>query len=455
MNSRLNPKTSMPHTQPDFEELVQLALSHAKKQGASDAAAEVSESGGLSVSVRKGNIETVEKTQDRSLGVTVYAGNARGSASTSDLSAAAIRETVQAAWNIAKYTANDEAAGLPDEADLAVEQPDLELHRPWNISSEEAAELAIEAEAAALDYSKQITNSEGAGVDTYQGRFVLANSRGFMGGYPYSRHGMSVTAIAGKGNNMHRDYWYTSDRYPERLAKGTNVGMYAAQRALSRLSARRIGTGKYPVLFEAPLALGLLGALTQAISGGALYRKSTFLLDSLGKQVMADHLQISENPFIKGALGSSAFDDEGVQTRARQLLTDGILNGYLLSTYTARKLGMRTTGNAGGSHNLLLSSSLTRRTDDLPAMLKKMGTGILVTELIGQGVNYVTGDYSRGAFGYWVENGEIQHAITEFTIAGNLRDIFLNIVGVGSDVITRGSKTTGSILIDSMAIAGQ
>ncbi len=455
MNSRLKPKSVMSHSQPDFEELVQFALRHAKKQGASDAAAEVSESGGLSVSVRKGKIETVEKTQDRSLGVTVYAGQARGSASTSDLSEAAIAETVEAAWNIAKYTANDEAAGLPAQADLATEQPDLELYRPWHITSEQAAKLAIEAEAAALDYSPQITNSEGAGVDTYQGRFVLANSRGFMGGYPYSRHGMSVTAIAGKGNNMHRDYWYTSDRYPERLANGPEVGVYAAQRALSRLSARRVATGRYPVLFEAPLALGLLGALTQAISGGALYRKSSFLLDSLDKQVMADHLQISENPFIKGALGSSAFDDEGVRTRARQLLTDGVLNGYLLSTYTARKLGMQTTGNAGGSHNLLLSSSLTDPDDDLRAMLRKMGKGILVTELIGQGVNYVTGDYSRGAFGYWVEHGEIQHAITEFTIAGNLKDMFMNIVGIGSDTITRGSKTTGSILIEAMAIAGQ
>lgn len=443
-----------PNSQSNFEELVQLALKHAGKLGASSAAAEVSESSGLAVSVRKGSVETVEQTNDRSLGVTVYAGQSRGSASTSDLSAKAIAETVEAAWNIAKYTAADPAAGLPEPELLATHLPDLALHKSWDISADEAVRLAIEAEQGALGYSKEITNSEGASIDISEGRFVFANSLGFMGGYPYSRHGISVAAIAGKGDHMQRDYWYTSNRYPERLAKGHDVGVYAAQRALSRLSARRIPTGKYPVLFEAPLALGLIGALTQAISGGALYRKSSFLLDSLGKPVMAEHIQIHEDPYIPGAMGSSAFDDEGVQTQTRDLVQDGILQGYLLSSYTARKLGMQSTGNAGGSHNLLLSSTLTEASDDLDAMLRKMGTGLLVTELIGQGVNYVTGDYSRGAFGYWVENGQIQHAVQEITIAGNLKDMFMQMVAVGNDVITRGAKTSGSILIESMAVAG-
>lgn len=438
-----------------FRELVTDALKHAKSLGASDAAAEVSESKGLSVSVRNQDIETVEQTRDRSMDVTVFAGTRRGSASTSDFSAQALRETVEAAWHIARYTAEDPAAGLPDADCLARDLRDMDLHHPWDITVEQAADMAIRAERAARELSALITNTDGASTDTNEGHFVLGNTRGFLGGYAFSRHSMSVAPIAGRGANMQRDYWYTTARAGKDLADPAAVGRYAAQRTLARLSARRIKTGRFPVLFEAPLAVGLLGALVQATSGGALYRKSSFLLDSLGKSVMADHVDVREDPTIRGAMGSSSFDAEGVRTQARDVVTAGVLNGYFLSTYTGRKLGMPTTGNAGGSHNLFLTSRLTRPQDDLNAMLKKMGTGLLVTELIGQGVNYVTGDYSRGAFGYWVKDGVIQHAVEEITIAGNMADMFRQIVAVGSDVITRGSKSTGSILIEGMSIAGQ
>jgi PmbA protein len=440
---------------PIFEDLVTQALKHAKGLGASDAAAEVSEGRGLAVSVRKGHVETVEQTRDRSLDVTVFAGQRRGSASTSDFSTKALRETVEAAWHIARYTAEDPAAGLPEADQLAIGVKNkLQLHHPWALSVEEATRLAVEAERAALVTDKRITNTDGAGVDTHEGHFVLGNSRGFLDGYAYSRHGLSVSPIAGRGHSMQRDYWYTSDRRADRLADPAAVGRYAAERALARMSAKRIPTGHFPVLFEAPLALGLLGALTQATSGGALYRQTSFLLDSLGRQLFPTHINVLEDPHIKGAMGSSPFDEEGVKTHARDVIRAGVLQGYFLSTYTARKLGMVTTGNAGGSHNLVLRSSQTHKKDDFQAMLRKMGTGLLVTELIGQGVNYVTGDYSRGAFGYWVQNGEIQHAVEEITIAGNLKDMFAQIVAVGADTITRGSKTTGSILIERMAIAG-
>ncbi len=440
---------------PIFEDLVTQALKHAQSLGASDAASEVSEGQGLAVSVRKGHVETVEQTRDRSLDVTVFAGQRRGSASTSDFSTKALRETVEAAWHIARYTAEDPAAGLPEADQLAIGVKNkLQLHHPWALSVEEATRLAVEAERAALATDKRITNTEGAGVDTHEGHFVLGNTRGFLDGYAYSRHGLSVSPIAGRGHSMQRDYWYTSDRRADRLADPAAVGRYAAERALARLSARRIPTGHFPVLFEAPLALGLLGALTHATSGGALYRQTSFLLDSLGRQLFPTHISVLEDPHIKGAMGSSPFDEEGVKTQAREVINAGVLQGYFLSSYTARKLGMVTTGNAGGSHNLVLRSSQTRKKDDFEAMLRKMGTGLLVTELIGQGVNYVTGDYSRGAFGYWVQNGQIQHAVEEVTIAGNLKDMFAQIVAVGADTITRGSKTTGSILIERMSIAG-
>jgi len=446
--------TPFTHTQDQLKQLARDMLALAREQGASDAAVEISEGGGLSVSVRKGNIETIEQNKDKGLGITVYFGQRRGNASTSDFSPASLKATVEAATNIARFTAEDDCAGLPD-ADLIETAPrDLRLFYPWQIATEEAVELARRCEAAAFAVDKRITNSEGASVYVQQSHFVAGNSRGFLAGYPFSRHTISVAPIAGKGNQMQRDDWYTSSRDPKQLAQPEKVGRYAAERALARLNARKLSTRTCPVLFEAPLAAGLLGAFVQATSGGALYRKSTFLLDMLGKQVFPSHIQVVEDPHLIGGVGSAPFDDEGVKTVRRKVIKDGVLQGYFLSSYAARKMGMQTTGNAGGSHNLEIVSTDTRRTDDFEGMLRKLGTGLLVTELMGQGVNYVTGDYSRGASGYWVENGVIQYPVEEITIAGNMRDMFQQIVAVGTDTLVRGNKTTGSILIEKMVIAG-
>jgi PmbA protein len=442
------------HSVDQFQQITQDMLRIAKEKGATDAAVEVSEGGGLSISVRKSKIETIEQNRDKGIGITVYIGKKRGNASTSDFSRKSLEDTVDAAYNIARFTAEDDCAGLPD-ADLLQMQPqDLKLFYPWLITAEEAIDLACRTEAATFAVDKRITNSEGAGVHAQQSHFVSANSRGFMGGYAFSRHTVSVAPIAGKGAKMQRDHWYSSQRNAKKLASPEAIGQYAAERALARLNARTLDTRKCAVLFDAPLAAGLLGSFVQAVSGGALYRKSSFLLDSLGKQVFPTHLQINEDPHIIGGTGSSPFDDEGVKTEKRDVVVNGVVNGYFLSTYTARKLGMKTTGNAGGSHNLSLTSTLTKRSDNFAQMLKKMGTGLLVTELMGQGVNYVTGDYSRGASGYWVENGVIQYPVEEITIAGNMRDMFMQIVAVGADTLTRGTKSTGSILIESMTIAG-
>lgn len=446
--------TPFTHTQDQLKQLARDMLALAREQGASDAAVEISEGSGLSVSVRKGNIETIEQNKDKGLGITVYFGQRRGNASTSDFSADSLKATVEAASNIARFTAEDDCAGLPD-ADLIETAPrDLRLFYPWPISTEEAVELGQRCEAAAFAVDKRITNSEGASVYVQQSHFVAANSRGFLGGYPFSRHTISVAPIAGKGNGMQRDDWYTSSRDPKQLAAPEKVGRYAAERALARLHARKLNTRTCPVLFEAPLAAGLLGAFVQAVSGGALYRKSTFLLDMLGKPVFPSHIQVVEDPHLIGGVGSAPFDDEGVKTVRRKVVSDGVLQGYFLSSYTARKMGMPTTGNAGGAHNLEIVSTATRRTDDFEGMLRKLGTGLLVTELMGQGVNYVTGDYSRGASGYWVEQGVIQYPVEEITIAGNMRDMFQQIVAVGTDTLVRGNKTTGSILIENMVIAG-
>jgi PmbA protein len=446
--------TPFTHTQDQLKQLARDMLALAREQGASDAAVEISEGSGLSVSVRKGNIETIEQNKDKGLGITVYFGQRRGNASTSDFSADSLKATVEAASNIARFTAEDDCAGLPD-ADLIETAPrDLRLFYPWPISTEQAVELGQRCEAAAFAVDKRITNSEGASVYVQQSHFVAANSRGFLGGYPFSRHTISVAPIAGKGNGMQRDDWYTSSRDPKQLAEPEQVGRYAAERALARLNARKLNTRTCPVLFEAPLAAGLLGAFVQAVSGGALYRKSTFLLDMLGKPVFPSHIQVVEDPHLIGGVGSAPFDDEGVKTVRRKVISDGVLQGYFLSSYTARKMGMPTTGNAGGAHNLEIVSTATRRTDDFEGMLRKLGTGLLVTELMGQGVNYVTGDYSRGASGYWVEQGVIQYPVEEITIAGNMRDMFQQIVAVGTDTLVRGNKTTGSILIENMVIAG-
>ncbi len=456
------PLSGFQYSRAQFEELVDLALSHAKQLGAADAGAEVSEGAGLSVSVRKGELENVERNRDKSLGVTVYLGQRRGNASTSDFSAAAVRQTVQAAYDIARFTAEDPVAGLPDPDDVADSYPELDLFHPWAITSDEAVKIALACEDAAFATSRKITNSEGAGVSAQQSHFFTAHMRGgergrpgiFSGGYASSRHSLSVAPIAGKGAAMQRDYWYSSQRNPLDLATPQAVGRYAAERTLARLNGRKIATTECPVLFESPLAAGLLGAYVQATSGGALYRKTTFLADSLGKRVMAKHLDILEDPHIIGGKGSAPFDDEGVRTVRRKVLSAGKVQGYFLSTYSARKLGMRTTGNAGGSHNLTLSSRLTQPGDDLDAMLRKLGRGLFVTELMGQGVNYVTGDYSRGASGYWVEDGRIAYPVHEITIAGNLRDMFMGIEAVGADAYSYGAKTVGSILVNRMKVAG-
>ncbi|MEY2953712.1 MAG: hypothetical protein RLZZ401_1799 [Pseudomonadota bacterium] len=437
-----------------FEDLVDTALGHAKKIGATNAGAEASEGCGLSVSVRKGDLETVERNRDKSLGVTVYIGHRRGNASTSDFSRQAIHQTVQAAYDIARFTAEDPMAGLPDEADIAQTHADLDLFHPWSVSSAQAAELALECEAAALGVSKKIGNSEGAGVSAQQSHFFSAHTHGFRGGYASSRHSLSVAPIAGKGRDMQRDAWYTSQRSALEMASPQAVGRYAAERALSRLKARKIATTECPVLFESPLAAGLLGAYVQATSGGALYRKTSFLQDSLGKRVLPKHIDITEDPNLLRGKGSSPFDDEGVQTHARKVAQAGVVQGYFLGTYSARKLGMKTTGNAGGSHNLTMTSRLTRPGDDLDAMLKKLGTGLFVIELMGQGVNYVTGDYSRGASGFWVENGEIAYPVQEITIAGNLKTMLQGMEAVGADAYNYGAKTVGSILVNRMKLAG-
>ena len=450
-----HPLPGFSYSRADFEDLVDSAIAHARKLGASDAAADASESAGLSVSVRKGELENVERNRDKSLGVTVYLGTRRGNASTSDFSPQAVQRTVQAAYDIARFTAQDPFAALPDEADIASgPAPDLDLFHPWNIDSDRATQLALACEAAALQRDARITNSEGAVVSAQQSHFFSAHTHGFHGGYASSHHSLSVAPIAGTGDEMQRDAWFSSKRCPDELASPQTIGIYAADRALSRLHARKIPTTECPVLFEAPLAAGLLGTFVQATSGGALYRKSTFLLDSLGQQVFPQHLHIDEDPFVPRGKGSSPFDAEGVSVRARRVVDSGKVGGYFLSSYTARKLGMRTTGHAGGSHNLVLHSSLTRPGDDLPAMLQKLGTGLFVIELMGQGVNYVTGDYSRGASGFWVENGQIAFPVHEITIAGNMRDMFMGIEAVGADAYTYGAKTTGSVLINRMMVAG-
>jgi len=451
------PSTGFAYSREQFQQLIEDALERARKLGATDAAAEVSEGAGLSVSVRKGKLENVERNRDKTIGVTVYLGQRRGNASTSDFSSEALSRTVQAAYDIARHTAEDPAAGLPDQADLAkgkAARRDLDLFHPWAIDAEAAAELSRRCEAAALEVDPRITNSEGAGVSAQQSHFWAGNSRGFSGGYASSRHSLSVSPIAGRGNDMQRDFWYTSERDARDLAKPEAVGRYAAERALSRLKSRKIATCEVPVLFENTLAAGLLGAYVQATSGGALYRRATFLLDSLGKPIFPKHIQVTEDPHILKGKGSAPFDDEGVLTRKRQVVKNGVAQGYFLSSYSARKLGMKTTGHAGGSQNLTMSSKLTDPKDNLKAMLKKLGTGLFVTELMGQGVNYVTGDYSRGAAGYWVEKGVIQYPVHEITIAGHLGEMFQQIVAVGADAYTYGSKTVGSVLLEKMKIAG-
>jgi PmbA protein len=441
-------------TQARLGELASEVLQIARELGASDCACEASESVGLSVTTRKGKVETIENTRDKGLGITVYLGQKRGHSSTSDFAGAAIRQAVQAAHDIARHTAEDTAAGLPDAEELEREPIDLDLFHPWAIGSERAIEIARVAEDAAFGVSKQIVNSEGANVHSSCDQFVLANSRGFLAGYPQSRHSISVAPIARGRGGMQRDDWYSSARSEAGLADPQAIGRYAAQRALARLGARKLSTRRCPVLFEAPLACGLLGNFVHAASGGALYRKASFLVDRLGTRLFADHVRVHEDPFVRGGMGSSPFDEEGVRGHARDVVSGGILEGYFLSCYSARKLGMKSTGNAGGSHNLQLLSTRTAPEDGFEAMLGKLGTGLLVTELIGMGVDYVNGDFSRGASGYWVENGSIAYPVEEITVAGNLQQMFSGIAAIGSDSVVRGGRSAGSVLIESMTVGG-
>lgn len=433
-----------------LQEMSADVLRRAKDAGASAAEAEISLGFGQNVSVRMGETETIEYNRDKGVSVTVYFGQQKGHASTSDLSPQAIQDTVSAACNIARYTAKDEFCGLADPALMAKEIPALDLYHPWDLSVDQALELAKVCEASARSVDKRINNSEGGSVSTYEGMFAYANTHGFNGGYATSRHGLSCSVIAEDGDNMQRDYWYTTARCAKDLEPAASVGKLAGERTVRRLGSKRIKTAQVPVLFEASLASGLISHLISAISGGSLYRQSSFLLNSLGKQVMSPFISIEEQPHLLKGLASSPFDNEGVATQQRTLVKNGVLNGYVLSSYSARKLGMQSTGNAGGNHNLIVSHGDL----DLNGLLKTMGTGLLVTELLGHGINMVTGDYSRGAAGFWVENGVIVHPVEEITIAGNLQTMFKQIVAIGNDVLVQGSKQVGSMLIENMTVAG-
>ena len=439
----------------ELENLAHAVLERARGAGASGCDCDVSEGYGLTVTVRKGRPDTIEHNRDRSIGVTVYFGERpkvrRGHASTSDFSKAALEQTVDAAVAIARHTAEDDCAGLPDAELLARETPDLDLYHPWDLSTEDAVDLAKRCEAAAFAVSRKIRNSEGATVSAQQTQFVFANSLGFTGGFAGSRHWLSCAVIAEDKGLMQRDDWYSASRLPAKIADPRALGRYAGQRAAARLGARKIPTCQAPVLFEAPAAIGLIGHFVSAVNGGNLYRKTSFLVDSLGKEIFSSNVFIDERPHERQGMASSAFDEEGVATHERPIVRNGVVEGYFLGSYAARKLGMKSTGSAGGHHNLFVRSE----GPDFAGMLRTMKRGLLVTELLGQGVNLVTGDYSRGAAGYWVENGEIAFPVEEITIAGNLREMFKRIAAIGSDVVGRSGRSSGSILVENMTIAGE
>jgi PmbA protein len=435
----------------DLRSLVERALAEAHTAGATQADVGISVDTGLSVTVRLGEVETLEYQRDRGMGITVYVGRKKGSATTGDLSWRAIAGTVQKAVSIARFTTEDEYAGLPDPDTLARDVPDLDLSHPWELDADGAIELAKRCEGAALAVDPRVTNSEGASLATHRSLRVYGNSLGFLGGYPSTYYSVSCVVMGSQDDAMERDYWYTASRDWRDLEDVESVGRRAAHRTAERLGARRIPTTRAPVLFVPELARGLVGHFVSAIRGGAQYRKSSFLLGAAGQQVFPAFFSIAERPHLKRALGSAPFDGEGCATRDRELVADGVVGGYVLNTYAARKLGLKTTGNAGGVHNLIVKSGA----DGYAELLKKMGRGLVVTELMGQGVNMVTGDYSRGASGFWVENGVVQYPVNELTIAGNLKDMYSHLVAVGSDVDARGSIRTGSILLEEMTIAGE
>jgi PmbA protein len=434
-----------------LEELVSDILSLARDEGAQAAEAAVSCNAGLSVNVRLGEVETIEHTRDKGLGVTVYMGQRKGSASTSDFSASAVRETVGAACNIARHASADEFAGLAEAGRMATDPPDLDLYHPWPLDAEAAIEIATRTEDAARNADSRISNSEGAGVSRQDALFCYGNSHGFVGGYPSSRQSLSCAVIAGSGDSMQRDYWYTVSRRADALEAPEDVGAAAARRTVSRLDARKLSTRETPVVYAADVARGLFQHLISAIRGSSQYRKASFLLDAAGETLFPEYMRIHEQPHLPTALGSAAFDSEGVATWERDLVTDGVLQGYVLDSYSARRLGLPTTGNAGGVHNLTVESNAGTQEE----LLAEMGNGLLVTELMGFGINGVTGDYSRGASGFWIENGAVAYPVHEITVAGNLRDMFANLRKVGSDVDQRGNIRCGSVLIDQMTVAGE
>ena len=437
--------------QQDLESIIERALEEARTRGASQAEAAVSQDTGLSVGVRLGEVETLEHQRDRSMGITVYFGQRKGSASTADFSMDAVRATVAKACSIARFTADDPCSGLADAALMSRAPLDLNLSHPWNVTADRAIEIAKSCEAAALEFDKRINNSEGASLATHQGLHMYGNTHGFLGGYPTTSHTLSCVVLAGAGDDMQRDYWYSTSRDWHELERAEAIGRESARRTIARLGPRKLSTRRAPVLFVPELARGLIGHFVAAIRGSSQYRQSSFLLNSAGQQVFPRGFSIAERPHIPKAMGSAPFDDEGVATRDRELVADGILTGYILSSYSARKLGLETTGNAGGAHNLVVAPNLAAGKD---ALLARLGTGLLVTELMGQGVNMVTGDYSRGAAGFWVDNGSLQYPVAEITIAGNLREMLKGITAVGDDVDARGGTRVGSILLREMTIAG-
>ena len=435
----------------EFQAMAERVLNAAKAKGATAAELEIDKGTGLSVEVRMGQVDKLQYHRDQGINLTVYFGHRKGFASTADFSPQALEDTLEAVCRIARYTSEDDFNGLAEPEQMASVFPKLDLYHPWELDAPLAIEMALQAEAVAREHDKRITNSEGAGVDSYAGLSLYANSHHFMGISHATRHSLSCAVVAQDGDSMQRDYWYSVSRVPGHLESADTVGAEAAQRAVRRLHARSLSTREAPVLFVPQLARGLIGNLAGAISGGSQYRKASFLLDSIGQQVFPDFVQLREDPLIPQALASRSYDAEGVATQQRDIVKDGIIQGYFLGSYSARKLGMTSTGNASGTSNLLLADTGVTFID----LLQQMGTGLMVTELIGSGVNGITGDYSRGAVGYWVENGMIVHPVEEVTIAGNLKDMFKGIVAIGDDVDERGSIRTGSILIDKMTIAGQ
>ncbi|MEO9332178.1 metalloprotease PmbA [Ectopseudomonas guguanensis] len=439
-----------PQALPELQEQVEAILAEARRQGASACEVAVSAGQGLSTTVRQGEVETVEFNRDQGFGITLYVGQRKGSASTSATGLEAIRETVAAALAIAKHASEDECAGLADAALMARELPELDLYHPWAITPEQAVEQALACEAAAFAADARIKNADGTSLNTHQGCRVYGNSHGFVGGYASTRHSLSCVMIAEGEGQMQRDYWYDVNRQGELLADAAGIGQRAAERAVSRLGARPVPTCEVPVLFAAELAGGLFSHLLAAISGGNLYRHSSFLEGALGQRLFPEWLSLDERPHLPRALGSAAFDGDGLATYAKPFVEKGELVSYVLGTYSGRKLGLPSTANSGGVHNLFV----THGDEDQQALIRRMGRGLLVTELMGQGLNLVTGDYSRGAAGFWVENGEIQFPVQEVTIAGNLRDMFRQIVAVGRDLERRGNICTGSVLIEKMTVAG-